>query len=202
MISLLFTLLSIACAETVSGTATVGGVACLKFTPTSAAKKDRTYNDLKTLLEKNKIPDEEILARLIASETKAAGESCQTHQTAIAQNIASALYNRIQKRNRRIDSVVFQAQQFASSLHFYKESQIAEFLCPTDSNLISQTLDWTRSMKNKTYVNTLPENAVNYYLYKHSTRFTPPSWTKTYKEAPTNPKISHCIRFFENSHFK
>lgn len=171
---------------------------CFKLEPDTPMRSDRSYKHFRDLFRKNEVPDHEVLARLIYAETRATGEKCQEHATTVSQHIASTLFNRLNKRNNSIDAVVFEPSQFASSLHFYKESSVKHFLCPHKSEMWEQIVKWAREIKNKKYTSTLPPTAVNYYLYQHPAGFKPPAWTKKLKPAKTEASIESCVRFFEN----
>lgn len=174
---------------------------CFQLEVSAKEKKDRSYKHFRSLFSKHKVTDIEILARLIYAETKAAGEACQDRAFEISHHIASVLYNRINKRNKDIPSVVFESSQFASSLHFYSESTTKNFLCPEKSPLWNQIVGWSSEIENGKYINTLSADSVNYYLYQHSQRFQPPLWTKTLPEHPTQKNLASCIRFFENRNY-
>jgi hypothetical protein len=133
--------------------------------------------------------NEELTARLVYAETLAA--NCPQFESEMVAPIASAIKNRTAKRNGNTRSVVFQRDQFASSLNGYDESHWREFLCPTNAEL------WQ-----KAYRATMAPNSVhdgfNYYLFKHSTRFSPPDWAKKEPLKFLNSeKIADCLKVFK-----
>lgn len=101
--------------------------------------------------------DEEIAARLIYSETVAA--NCPDQNKQMAPLIAGVISNRIQRSKGDTKAVVFELNQFASSLNHYDQSAYKDFLCPRDSNLWSQALQLAEA-------HSLPanKNATMYYL--------------------------------------
>ncbi len=175
---------------------------CFEARPLEKSKADRSYKHFRRLFQKNKTPRAEILARLIYAETIASGAKCQDRHIDISHHIASVLDQRI-KKDGNIEDVIFKDSQFASSLHFYKESAVAQFLCPEKSKLWEKTVQWAQQIDQGKFSNTLPENTFNYYLYQHSPRFTPPAWTKSLKAIDVPPgNLNDCIRFFENRNFR
>ena len=151
------------------------------------------YKGYRELFAKAGLTDEEIMARLVYAESKAA--NCAKHESAISKYIAGAVANRIAKRNGNILNVVFERDNFASSLNNYGESRYMDFLCPKDAGRFATVLEESRAALAKS---PLPKDAVHYYLYAHATRFKPPKWTKTFPEARIDEELKSCIRFFNN----
>lgn len=149
--------------------------------------------------------DENFLARLIYAETKAA--SCSGMETEIMPIVAAVIRRRIELRGGNIQSVIFERDQFASSLNNYSESHYRDFLCPSDSKAWNQALDLTTTSGAKAEVAVLPKDAVHYYFYKHSSRFTPPAWAQdsNSKNEVSTSKDGHlkdCIRVFRNANWR
>jgi hypothetical protein len=150
--------------------------------------------------------DDELLARLAYAETLAAG--CSERQSAIAPRIVEAIGNRVRIRGGDVKSVVFERDQFASSLNNYRESRFRDFLCPKDEELWRQVLQESSSRSDKEYAaDQMPGDSVHYYFFQHSGRFTPPAWAegpKAYPEArfPGSLELRACVRFFRNSSWR
>lgn len=151
-------------------------------------KSNHKYDGFKSAFESES--DTNILARLIYSETLAA--NCPEAQVKIAPLIGGVIANRIKIRKGKARDVVFQRDQFASSFNNYQESRYRDLLCPQDQNL------WTLAVQSASgnLKTPLTSDTVNYYLYKHSSRFKAPNWRLT--EFPVNEPIQDCIRFFRN----
>lgn len=167
----------------------------LKKDPITKRNKPQKYAATAAALASS--TDAELLARLIYAETRAA--HCPELQDEVATAIAQVIKNRIAKRQGKspnaTKSVVFEIDQFASSLNKYEESQWREFLCPSDSKLWSKAKALAQPDSPKT--NHLPSDAHNYYLYKHAGRFTPPKWARG--EAVSfagSDKLASCIKVF------
>lgn len=159
-------------------------------------KTDFKYDGYKKALAS--VSDRELVARLIYSETLAA--NCDDKVSKILPLIAETIGNRVRLRNGDIKSVVYQRDQFASSLNNYTESHLRHFLCPKNATTWKQSVAATKpALENASRV--LPSDTVNYYLYQHSTRFTPPNWKL--KEASVNQgEFKECIRFFRSPSWK
>jgi hypothetical protein len=152
------------------------------------------YNSYRQLLQNS--TDEELLARLTYSETRAA--NCPQKNEAINSAIATVIGNRIKIRKGDVKSVVFQRDQFASSLNIYSESKYLDFLCPKDAEL------WNSSLKHasESLKKTQHTNTVNYFLYKHSPRWTKEPWKLELDSELTTQEIKDCIHFFKSPQFK
>src|SRR5262245_55554670 len=72
--------------------------------------------------------DSELLARLAYAETLAA--NCPSENAKVAPIVTAVIKNRVTIRKNDVASVVFERDQFASSLNNYSESRSKEFLCP------------------------------------------------------------------------
>lgn len=168
------------------------------------------YNGYRQAFTQHAVTEEEILARLVYAETLAS--HCPEHSDQSVELISATLINRIQRRSGNILEVVFERDQFASSLNIYSESQYREFLCPKNLELWRNALTTTRQMLRSSTADTstalpLPSDSVNYYFYKHSSRFTPPAWTKSLEEVrssdgqPLGEEFRECVRFFRNPRY-
>lgn len=142
----------------------------------------------------------ELATRLAYAETLAA--NCPARNEPVADIVATVIGNRIRARGGDIASVVFQRDQFASSLNIYPESRFRDFLCPNDGEL------W-RSVEAKMHARledpaanaSMPGDAMNYYLYLHSPRFAAPAWKL--EEVPNADAATRaCIRAFRVPNWK
>lgn len=139
----------------------------IKDTQTANAKSKFKYDGFRKAL--STVDDTELLARLTYAETLAA--NCPTKSKDVADVVAQVITNRIQKRKGATRDVIFEPNQFASSLNFYDESRVRDFLCPKDAGL------WTHVAKAVRQTSKAPSDATNYYFFQHSKRFNPPAWT-------------------------
>ncbi len=165
----------------------------------SNSKNDFKYDGFKRAL--SGISDQELATRLVYSETLAG--TCEEKNAQIAPLIAEVVGNRIRTRRGDIKSVVYQRDQFASSLNNYAESHLREFLCPKNATMWKQALAATK-IGLESDKRQLPSDTVNYYLYKHSSRFTPPNWKLPEATVATAGKaeLASCIRFFRNANWR
>lgn len=79
------------------------------------ADKTSKYSEMKRALQTDS--DEQLMARLVYSEVKAA--HCPEFDSLTAGPIAAVIKNRVRKHNDDVRSVVFEEDQFASSLNIY-----------------------------------------------------------------------------------
>lgn len=164
------------------------------------AKTPHKYRAYKQVLVGDS--DENLLARLIYAETKAS--SCSERENEIMPIVAAVIRRRIERRGGDIQSVIFERDQFASSLNNYSESHYRDFLCPVDQK------SWDRALAlatRKAEAVVIPGDAVHYYFYKHSSRFTPPAWAQdsNSKNEVSTSKDGHlkdCIRVFRNANWR
>lgn len=141
----------------------------------------------------------ELAARLVYAETLAA--NCSKQEDLAVDLVTSVIGNRIRIRRGDVKSVVFQKDQFASSLNIYPESRYRDFLCPSDNEL------W-RKVVAKMQINLaqskpsapISKDTVNYYLYQHSDRFKAPAWEL--EEVLIADKTRECIRVFRDPTWK
>lgn len=173
----------------------------LKKDPVTKRNKPQKYNA--TIEALSTASDAELVARLTYAETRAA--HCPEFQDDVAAAISQVIQNRIAKRQGKAPSptrsVVFEIDQFASSLNKYEESQWREFLCPSDAKLWAKALEFSNPNTPRSEGASrhgVSASVHNYYLYKHAGRFTPPKWAQG--EAATfvnSEKIASCIKLFE-----
>lgn len=139
--------------------------------------------------------DQELIARLIYAETIAA--NCAEQNSNILPLIAGAINNRIRKRNGDVKSVVYERNQFASSLNHYSSSKYQDFLCPRDSKIWKLSMLWAAKLNKD-----ISPLAVNYYLYKHHPGWNKEPWSLPETELSLKSKVRDCIRVFENKSWK
>lgn len=141
--------------------------------------------------------DIELAARLIYAETKAT--NCASQNNEIVSTIAEVIANRVKIRKGDVQSVIFQRDQFASSLNIYDESNYKDFLCPNDSALWQKAYSEAfTALSDKTK----GSDTVNYFLYKHSPRWTKEPWKLEEDTSITNANTRKCIRAFRNAGFR
>ena len=157
------------------------------------ANSDSRYDKYKAFLESS--TDEELLNRLIYSETLAA--NCPEHTDVVMAEVASVINNRIAKRRGDIKPVVFELKQFASSLHVYKSSKFRDFLCPKDLTLWKKavTLAATSSLNES-------DDSYNYFLFKHDPRWPKVPWSLVEADFSKQSKANDCIKTYLNSSWK
>jgi hypothetical protein len=161
----------------------------------SHAKSPLKYQDYRQSLQRES--DAEIVARLAYSETKAA--NCAAIEGQILPLILSTIGNRVRIRGGDVRSVVFQTDQFSSSLNLYPESRYREFLCPKDEIL------WGQALAQATSVLAGPSprsDVVHYFLFRHSPKWPKPPWNYPEATEGTTPQIRECVRFFHNAGWK
>lgn len=114
-----------------------------------------------------------LATRLAYAETAAA--NCAAHNDEVLDLVASVIANRVRIRRGDVESVVFQRNQFSSSLHIYSESRYRDFLCPSDAILWQKaSAKMQANLEDVVPSAPIPKDAVNYYLYRHSDRFVAP----------------------------
>ncbi len=166
----------------------------IKATIKANSKTSNKYVGYKKVL--NSDSDIELAARLVYAETKAT--NCEKMNSQIVPVIAEVIANRVKIRKGDVQSVIFQRDQFASSLNIYDESNYKDFLCPSDSALWNKAYSQTYSaLSNKTK----GTDTVNYFLYKHSPRWTKEPW-KLEEDTSLTKGVRECIRAFRNPAFK
>ena len=175
--------------------------------------QDSVINEIKSNIKLNKnsnnkyevylkifvrISDIELIARLAYSETLAA--NCSDLDTFIAPLIVEVIENRIRIRKGNTRSVIFQKDQFASSLNIYEKSRYLDFLCPKDRSLwtlILKQIQLTQKQTSKKDL-ILTLDTVNYFLYNHDPRWIKEPWDLKENLIELAPNLNKCIRFFHN----
>jgi len=163
----------------------------IKTTIKANSKTAFKYDGYKQALQSDS--DEELMARLVYAETIAA--NCPELNTVIAKRIAAAIANRVRIRKGDVRNVIFQRDQFSSSMNIYVESKYLVFLCPNDSLVWNSILKITKDELAKSS-GILSKDTVNYFLYKHSPRWTKEPWEFKEDESQTNSNIQSCVRTF------
>jgi hypothetical protein len=176
----------------------------IKTSQKNNPRNEYKYQGYTQLFDQSAIDDEEILTRLIYAETLSA--NCPEKEDSTLQLIAEVILRRIEKRRGQIRQVVFERDQFASSLNIYQESGYMNFLCPKSPELwkkAKKSLGLLRSGAGSE-MNSLSSTAYNYYLFKHSTRFKPPEWTRTFQEIKkvNLDATSICVAAYSNPQWK
>jgi hypothetical protein len=155
-------------------------------------KNSKKYDGYREAL-KNDL-DTELQGRLIFAETKAS--KCPEKNLKLIPFISGVIANRIAKKGGKVRDVIFQRDQFASSLNNYSESFYREFLCPKDLGL------WKSILQQVSLPTELPKNAVNYFLYKHHPDWTKEPWNLPETAISQNSDVRDCLRVFENKDYK
>lgn len=144
--------------------------------------------------------DLELAARLAYAETVAA--NCSKQEDQITDLVTSVIGNRVRIRHGDVKGVVFQKDQFASSLNIYPESHYRDFLCPNNGELWNKVLAKMRAnLEDSKPGAPIPKDTVNYYLYQHSERLKAPAW-KLEEVLITDKKTRECIRVFRDPAWK
>ncbi len=152
---------------------------------------DHKYDGYRTELQNES--DISLASRLVYAEVLAA--NCREHHPVLIEKIASVLVNRILSRKGDVKSVVFQRDQFASSLNIYKNSRYQDFLCPQDLKLWTEVTQKIASFLKEKRTNLSPD-VVNYFLYKHDPRWSKEPWTLKEETKDTNDSVRSCLRVF------
>ncbi len=154
-------------------------------------KNDAKYNGYREVLRD--ASDKELIARLAYAET--VGANCPELNTKIAPRIVAVIANRVRIRKGDAKSVVFERDQFSSSLNVYKESRYRDFLCPKDAELWELIMNVVDAELNQP-THLVSSTTVNYFLYKHSPRWTRAPWSHKEDTTNTTPEIRTCMRTF------
>lgn len=169
-----------------------GALALIEGVQKANRKTAAKYDGYRKLLQDD--TPLELATRLAYAETIAA--RCPDRESEVADLITAVIGNRIRIRGGDVESVVFQRDQFSSSLNIYPESSYREFLCPRDRDRWRETLAKMRAnLEAPAAGSAIPNDAVNYYLYKHSKRFKAPDW-KLKEAQVADVKTRECIRVF------
>lgn len=143
--------------------------------------------------------DAHLLARLAYAETLAA--NCPALNSSVGPRIVEVIANRVRRRGGDVRSVVFQRDQFASSLNIYSNSRYRDFLCPRDLSLWKEMMTAARvALQNPP--SRLQPDTMNYFLYKHDRRWTKEPWSLKEDSAGQADDARACIRFFRVPHWK
>lgn len=154
----------------------------------AANKRSTKYDGYKKALRDSS--DEELMHRLIYAEVLAA--RCPELDEQILPFVVGVIKNRVEKRQGNIISVVFERDQFASSLNKYSESMYKEFLCPKDVTLWSLV----KTMSQKKSI--LPSEVVHYYLFKHHAKWNSPPWSFEEAQQSRESAVRECLRAYYN----
>ncbi len=149
------------------------------------------YDKYKEVLSSDS--DIQLWARLAYAEVL--GANCPEQNQAVGETVVNVIGNRVQLRNGDIKSVVFQRDQFASSLNIYGSSRYRDFLCPKDSALWGNIMTQIQNFR-QTSSGRLASNTVNYFLYKHDPRWTEAPWNYKEDTSISTPQTQSCIRAF------
>lgn len=175
-----------------------GDIAEIQGVQKAHQKTSNKYDGYRHILHKSTTL--ELAARLAYAETLAA--NCPQQEDPVIDLIASVIGNRIRLRHGDIANVVFQKDQFASSLNIYSESRYQDFLCPKNAELWNKALTKMRTnLEQSKPTASITTDSVNYYLYQHSSRFKAPNW-KLEKVAFTDEKTRECIGVFRDPTWK
>lgn len=161
------------------------------------SKNSQRYDGYREALRDS--TDLELFTRLAYAETLAA--NCPNFNAEISKLIVGVIGQRILKRDRNIQSVVFERSQFSSSLHIYKNSRYRDFLCPQDASLWQKTTAYVTDFFAKKSVK-LPADTFHYFLYKHDPRWTKEPWSLNEAKLEHKSSLNACIRLFRNSYWQ
>ncbi len=148
----------------------------------------------------------ELVARLAYAETLAA--NCPELNLKMAPLIVESIANRVRIRKGDVKSVVYQRDQYASSMNIYQESRYRDFLCPRDPELWDAVVTAVENaLASAGGSQVLAPDAVHYYFYKHSERHKVPEWASDksewkVSEVPESSLIHPCVRFFRNPRWR
>ena len=175
-------------------------IAKVKSAIAANKKTSAKYDGYKSALKDD--PPAHLAARLVYAEAIAA--RCKEKAAEIIPLIAAAVGNRIRIRKGDVASVVFQRDQFASSLNDYPMSAMHDFLCPSDLGFASAALAAvTEELAAPRGL--LPADTVNYYLFQHDPKLRVPEWAKGGLAAVNHSKskaLDECVKFFRDPAFR
>jgi len=164
-------------------------------------KSPHKYDGYQRLFESAAVGEDELLHRLIYAEVTAG--QCGADASQAVSPIAEVILNRVRVRNGNVRAVVFERDQFASSLNLYDESAYRSFLCPKDPRLWGEVVRQVNALRSGAQRGSLGPRAFHYYLFKHSTRFTPPAWTKSYTPAgQVGSESGLCVVAYNNPNWR
>lgn len=157
------------------------------------SKNEHKYHGYKQALRGD--TDAVLMARLVYAETL--GANCPSQNDVMAGRIAEVISNRVARRGS-VRSVVFQRDQFASSLNVYSSSRYLDFLCPKNESLWKSALVHVQGLLNSANrTNRLSSDTANYFLYKHDPRWTKEPWNFAEDASQTTPQLQQCLRTFK-----
>lgn len=172
----------------------------IKTSQSNNKKNKFKYQEYQKTFTKYGVDDIELFTRLAYAETLAA--NCPEKNREVAQVVTDVIFNRVQKR-KSPSSVIYERDQFASSLNFYEESQYAEFLCPQDQELWELVHSRAKNLFSSKERTRISPEATNYYFFLHSTKFKPPTWTETLTPETTVDRLGKiCVRSYKNPNWK
>ncbi len=164
-------------------------------------RNDSKYLIYRQLLQSDS--DSELLARLVYAETL--GANCSTQNGKLVPLITNVIVNRIRRRNGDVRSVVFQRDQFASSLNIYSSSRYKDFLCPKNSALWNQAIEKANEFLQNSNDSSgeLSSDSINYFLPSHDPRWPePPEWGLRENTAAVDENLRQCLRIFHVPNWK
>ncbi|MBY0316170.1 MAG: hypothetical protein K2Q26_11655 [Bdellovibrionales bacterium] len=135
----------------------------------------------------------ELVARLAYAET--IGANCSSLNSSVGPRIVEVIANRVRRRGGDARSVVFQRDQFSSSLNIYSNSRYKDFLCPKDLNLWKEMVLAARSSLENPPSRVKPDT-MNYFLYRHDPRWAQEPWALKEDLAGQSEDARACVRFF------
>jgi hypothetical protein len=143
------------------------------------------------IIRKEDVPasvgDNELMARLIFAETKAA--NCSSNMDArISERITHVILNRVRafeakQMDQPVRRTVFGAKQFASSLHYYSKSHWKAFTCPgeVDPALYEKVTATLARVQNGETSGADYSKATHYYLHRHFGSYKDHPWGRKAK---------------------
>ncbi len=164
-------------------------------------RNDSKYLIYRQLLQSDS--DSELLARLVYAETL--GANCSDHNEKLVPLITNVIVNRIRRREGNVRSVVFQRDQFSSSLNIYSSSRYKDFLCPKNSALWNQALEKSNELLQNSNDSSgdLSSDSINYFLPSHDPRWpNPPDWGLRENTAAVDESLRECLRIFHVPNWK
>lgn len=158
-------------------------------------KKDpRKYDGYRTALANDSRA--ELTARLLYAETLAA--NCPDLNDQVSSQAALVIGNRIRKRGGDVKSVIFERDQFASSLNNYTGSRMMEFLCPKDQAVWN--LAYRRAVA--MLARTDSTGDFHYFFYKHHEGWDKAPWSYPENKSGASEELRACIKIFKNPDWK
>lgn len=144
----------------------------------------------------------ELFARLLYAETLAANFPEGNEQ--VMSQAARVIGNRMRKCGGAVTKVVFERDQFASSMNVYGEdnsiegSRYLKFLCPKDQAL------WSMAYKKAAaeFAKSESDTVYNYFLYKHHAGWDSPSWNYPEDRTGASDELRSYIKVFKNPAWK